>query len=286
MFSLLKDSVKGLNPIDVPVLAAALAFYALLSLAPLIIISIAIAGLIFSQSAVETQIVAAAAELVGKPAGVVVQDIIKNISDTTTGGLAAAISSLLLLFAASRIFWQLRVSLHTIWDLMPKSEQIDQYYEATIKDRLLSIGAVLVVGLLLLGAMLLNALAAPVFSGFLHNLVGGFKGLGWVLSLAVAPALYAVIFAGIFKFLPNAKVKLSVIWPGAVLTAVLFWIGGYIIWWYLANKAVGSVYGAAGSIIIFLLWAYVSSWIFLFGAKFTQVYAEKHGKPIAAVGHR
>lgn len=286
MFSLLRESVKQLNPIEIPVLAAALAFYALLSLAPLVIISIAIAGLIFSQSAAESQILAATAEFIGKPAAVVVQDIIRNISNATTSGLAAALSFLFLLYAASRIFWQLRISLHTIWALMPKAQQADQYYQATIKDRLLSIVAVLVVGVLLLAAMLLNALAAGGFLGTVRHWLAGFEGLAWVLSFAVAPALYMLIFAAIFKWLPNAKVSWSVVWPGAALTACLFWIGGYIIWWYLVHRAVGSVYGAAGSLVIFMLWTYASAWIFLFGAKFTQVYAGKHGTPIVALGKR
>jgi len=283
MFDLTKESLKGLNPNEVPVLAAALAFYALLSLAPLITISIAIAGLVFNQAAVEGGIVTATAEFIGEPAAVYVQDIIRNSFSTTTGGLLAVVSFVFLLFAASTVFWQLRISLNMVWGLMPTSEQSSQNYRETIKDRQLSVVAALAVGFLLLGAMLFNALAATIFLRPIQNLLAGFEWIAWLLSLVVAPAMYLVIFAAIFKLLPNAKIKWRDVWPGAAVTAGLFWIGSYLIWLYLARSGVASIYGAAGSIIVFLLWIYASAWIFLFGAKFTQVYANKYGTPIVSI---
>ncbi len=280
---MIKESLKGLNPTDVPVLAAALAFYALLSLAPLVTISVAIAGLVFNQAAVEGQIVTATADFIGEAAAVFVQDIIKNSLNTTTGGILAIVSFVFLLFAASTVFWQLRVSLNTIWGLMPNVEEGDHNYRVTLIDRLLSVVAALAVGLLLLGALLLNALAAAIFLKPVQNLLANFEWIAWLLSLVIAPVLYMLIFAAIFKLLPNAKIKWRDVWPGAAVTAGLFWIGGHIVWLYLAHSGVASIYGAAGSIIVFLLWIYASAWIFLFGAKFTQVYANKYGTPIVPI---
>lgn len=283
MFALIKETLKGLNPNDVPVLSAALAFYALLSLAPLVTISVAIAGLVFNQAAVEGKIVAATAEFIGEPAAVFVQDIIKNSLNTTTGGILAVLSFAFLLFAASTVFWQLRVSLNTVWGLMPQTEQAAHDYLVTLTDRLLSLVAALVVGFLLLGSLLFNTLAAAVFLRPLQNLLAGFELIAWLLSLVVAPALYTVIFAAIFKLVPRAKIRWRDVWPGAAVTAVLTWIGGQVVWFYLVFSGVASIYGAAGSIIVFLIWIYASAWIFLFGAKFTQVYANKYGNPIGPV---
>lgn len=283
MLDLIKDSLKGLNPTDVPVLAAALAFYTLLSLAPLVTISVAIAGLVFNQAAAEGEIVIATAEFIGEPAALLVQDIIKNSFNTTTGGLLALVSFVFLLFAASTVFWQIRVSLNTIWGLMPDAEEEHHDYFVTLRDRLLSVVAALVAGISLLGTMLLNALAATLFLRPVQNLLIGLGWVAWLLSLVVAPILYLIIFAAIFRLLSSARIKWRDVWPGAAVTAGLFWIGSYLIWIYLSRSGISSVYGAAGSIIVFLLWIYASAWIFLFGAKFTQVYANKYGTPIMPV---
>lgn len=279
----IKETLTGLNPNEAPVHAAALAFYALLSLAPLITISVAIAGLVFNRAALEGKIVTATADFIGEPAAVFVQDIIKNSFNTTTGGLLAVVSFAFLLFAASNVFWQLRVSLNTLWGLMPDAEQGEYNYMATLMDRLLSIAAVLVAGISLLGALLLNALAAAIFLEPVQDLLVGFEWVAWLLSVVIAPALYMVIFAVIFKLLPRTRVRWRDIWPGAAITAGLFWIGGAIVWLYLTRSGVASIYGAAGSIIVFLIWVFASAWIFLFGAKFTQVYANKYGTPIVPI---
>lgn len=283
MFNLISKTLKGLDPTDVPVLAAALAFYTLLSLAPLVTITVAIAGLVFNQAAVEGQIVAVTAEFIGQQAAVFIQGIVRNSSNPTTGGILAVVSFVFLLFAASTVFWQLRVSLNTVCGFMPHPELKEQEYVVTLIDRLLSLAAALVVGLLLLAALVLNALLAAIFLKPVQILLANFELLAWLLSLVVAPALYTVVFAAIFKLLPRAIVKWRDVWAGAAMTAVLFWIGGHIVWLYLSRSGVASIYGAAGSIIVFLLWIYSSAWIFLFGAKFTQVYANTYGTPIEPV---
>jgi membrane protein len=280
ILNLFRASAEGLNPNEVPVQAAALAFYTLLSLAPLVTITVAISGLVFDQAAVESQILTMATDIIGEPAANLLQSIFKINAEPTTGGILAAISFVFLLFAASTMFWQLRVSLNTVWGLRPEATDVRQNYLVTLMDRLLALVTVLVVGFLLLGALLLSALATAISLIPVQALLANFQWLAWLLSLVVSPVIYLLIFAAIFKFLPRSNVRWRDLWPGAAVTAVLFWLGGYLIWLYLARSGVASIYGAAGSLIVFLLWVYASAWIFLFGAKFTQVYANTYGIPI------
>ncbi|MCG6856893.1 MAG: YihY/virulence factor BrkB family protein [Salaquimonas sp.] len=258
-------------------LSAALAFYAMLSLAPLITIAILIAGLFLSEATISRELVTGTERFVSPTAAALVRDIIENSRSPATGGVFALIGFGSLLYAASRIFLQLRNSLDFIWGLENVSVHAKRKYRKSVVTYLISFGAALLAGLSLVGAMTLNALGATLPFHVVWELLSQFQVLAWLLGLLAAPLLYFCVFATMFKFLPSANVKWSNVWLGAALTAGLFWIGNYLIWLFLAHNVAASFYGAAGSIIIFLLWTYASAWIFLFGAKFTQVHAKLHG---------
>lgn len=287
MFQLIKKSIRALNVVRVSTLAAALSFFSILSLAPLITITIFVAGLFFSEDTVKNQIVTGTSQLIGAPAAAIVRNIVNNSSRVTAGGILPLISFGVLLYAASRIFWQLRISLDFLWGVKAGER-------ASIRARLLTVAWVLGVGVFLVGAMLLNALAAALVSGFAETLFSDSRAIVWLLSMLVAPTAYCVIFAAIFRFFPSIRLNWSSIWPGAALTAVLFWIGNHTIWFFLAFNTTASLYGAAGIVVILLLWTYASAAILLFGAEYTRVIAEHRGKafmqsarpePSAAIRH-
>lgn len=276
MLTLITESLKRLKLAQVSTLSAALSFFSILSLAPLITISIAIAGLFLSRDTIENQIVPRASEVIGLPATALVRSIVDDGNSPTPGGIVALMSFGVLLYGASRIFWQLRLSLNVVWGLTPG-------IHASIKGRLLAMAYVLIAGIFLAGAVMFNALGATLLIGTVRTLLSGFAPIAWLLSLLIAPITYFIIFAAVFRFLPGADISWSCIWPGAAMTAALFWIGNYLIWLgisYNFARTATSFYGAAGSVIVLLLWVYASAWIFLFGAKLIQVYAERRGTPI------
>lgn len=272
MFALITKSFRELNPNHVQILSAALSFFLIFSLAPLITISVSILGLFFSTTAIRNQITQGARELIGPVAAELVEGILESSSSLTAGGILALLSFAVLLYAASRIFWQLRVALNIIWGLMPE--------RADLKARLLAMAIVPIVGLVLAAAMLFNAFAGTLMDGPFKAFFASFGPLARVLSMLIAPAVYFGVFALIFKYMPTVHVAWSLVWRGAAATTGLFWIGNSLIWLYLEQVTVRSIYGAAGSLIIFLLWTYYTSWIVLFGAKYTQVRAEHRGESI------
>ncbi len=277
---LFKESIIAWFWSDAALHAAALAYYTIFSLAPLLIISIAIATQLFSQAAVEGRIVTAMDNLIGTAGAVVIQDIIKNSQGFISSSVATGISLLFLLYGASAVFRELRRSLNAMWGVAPRGETLHQSLMTLAKTYLLSAAAVLTVGAFVLGALLLNALwaalPAPYYQAVMRY-VADFIPLARFLA---SPLIYVIIFALIFKTIPKASIRWRDVWLGAGVTAFLFWLGSYAVGLYLSYSVWASLYGAAGSLIAFLLWVYYCTWIFLFGAKFTQLYAAKFGEPI------
>jgi membrane protein len=259
-------------------LGAALAYYTVFSLAPLLLIAIAIAGFFFGREAAQGQIFDQLRGLLGEASGKAMQDLIQNANTKpATGVMAALIGAVTLLFGASGVFGQLQTSLNAIWGVQPKP---GRGVLGIIQDRILSFGFILVVGFLLLVSLLFTATIALVGEWF-GGMVPGMEALIQILNSVLSLALITLLFATIFKFLPDAKIAWHDVWIGAFITAVLFTVGKFALGLYLGKSGVASSYGAAGSLIVLLLWVYYSSQILFFGAEFTQVYANRFGSHVA-----
>jgi membrane protein len=259
-------------------LGAALAYYTVFSLAPLLLIAIAIAGFFFGREAAQGQIFDQLRGLLGEASGKAMQDMVQNANTKpATGVMAALIGAVTLLFGASGVFGQLQTSLNAIWGVQPKP---GRGVLGIIQDRILSFGFILVVGFLLLVSLLFTATIALVGEWF-GGMVPGMEALIQILNSVLSLALITLLFATIFKFLPDAKIAWHDVWIGAFITAVLFTVGKFALGLYLGKSGVASSYGAAGSLIVLLLWVYYSSQILFFGAEFTQVYANRFGSHVA-----
>lgn len=269
---LLADIYKEWNEDKVPRLAAALAYHTIFSLAPLLVILVAIAGLVFGEDAARGEITAQFAGLIGQEGARFIEQIIMNASQPADGLIATIIGLLVLLLGASGVFGQLQDALNTVWEVKPRD---GGGLLELIKNRSLSFTIVLGSGFLLMVSLVLSA-ALSAASRFVSSLLPG-SALVWrTAELAVSFAVVALIFAVIFKVLPDVEIRWSNVWVGAIMTAVLFTIGKHLIGLYLGTASVGSAYGAAASLVVLLLWIYYSSQIMLFGAEFTQVYTRWH----------
>jgi membrane protein len=278
MLSLLKQTASEWMEDDAPTLGAALAYYTVFSLAPLMTIAIAMAGFFFGKEAAQGQIFDELRVLLGEQGGKAVEEMVQSANAQPTAGIVATIISIvMLLVGASGVFGQLQASLNTIWGVKPKP---GRGVLGIIQDRLLSFGFTLVVGFLLLVSLLLTAGIALV-ADWVGSLMPGSETIAQMLNILFSLAMITLLFAMIFKFLPDAKIAWRDVWVGAFITAALFTIGKFALGIYLGKSGVASSYGAAGSLIVLLLWVYYSSQILFFGAEFTQVYANRFGTRVA-----
>lgn len=279
---LLRDTVSEWNEDNVPLLAAALAYYTIFSLAPVLVIAIAIVGAVFGEDAARGEIVQQIQGLIGTEGAKFVQSMIQNANTPGSGGTVATIvSTLLLLFGASGVFGQLQMALNTIWEVKPKPGRAVKSF---LQSRFLSFAMVLVIGFLLLVSLVLSAILAGV-SAYFGRLFPEFIILGQLFNFILSLAIITLLFAAIYKFLPDVEVPWSNLWIGAGVTALLFNFGKFLIGLYLGNSGVSSTYGAAGSLVVVLVWVFYSAQIILFGAEFTQVYSKYRGKPIRPSKH-
>jgi membrane protein len=271
--SMVKEAFTDWNEDNAPRLGAALSYYTIFSIAPLLLISIALAGLAFGQEAAQGRIVGQIEGLIGHDAAKGVQEMIENARKPGEGVMATVFGLAMLLFGAGGAFNELRAALDVIWEIPPRK---GGGLLALVKERIASFGMVLVVGFLLLVSLVISAGIS------LLEVKGTFAGSGVVLQIlnnAVSLAVITVLFALIFKYLPDAHppVGWKDIWVGAVITAALFTLGKFGIGLYLGRSSVASAYGAAGSLVLLLVWVYYSAQILFFGAELTQVYARRHG---------
>ena len=278
MLSLFKQTASEWMEDDAPSLGAALAYYTVFSLAPLMTIAIAIAGFFLGKEAAQGQIFDELRGLLGADGGKAVEEMVQSANAQPTAGIVATIISvIMLLFGASGVFGQLQASLNAIWGVKAKP---GRGVLGLIKDRLLSFGFTLVVGFLLLVSLLLSA-GMALMADWIGGLMPGSEALAYILNIVLSLSMITLLFATIFKFLPDAKIAWHDVWIGAFLTALLFTIGKFALGIYLGKSGVASSYGAAGSLIVLLLWVYYSSQILFFGAEFTQVYANQFGSRVA-----
>lgn len=274
--SLVMEAFRKFSEDKVTRLSAALAYYTIFSMAPLLIIVIAIAGAAFGEEAARGQIVAQIRGLVGESGAELIQEMVQNASKPGQGVVATIVGVVTLLIGASGVFSQLQDALNTIWGVMPKPGLGIVH---TIKSRFMSFALVFGVGFLLLVALVIDA-ALSAALGFLADQFpqGGvvLQIVNQVISLGVITALFALLY----KYLPDVKIGWRDVLVGAFITALLFTIGKYLIGLYLGNSSPASVYGAAGSLVVLLIWIYYSSVIVFFGAEITQVYAMRYGSHI------
>jgi membrane protein len=271
-----KQTWKDFSEDKVPRLGAALAYYSIFSLAPLLILAIGIAGLVFHDKA-RDQILGQIGGTVGEPVAGALAEVLQNAGTGGTGLIATVVGIVVLIFGASGLFVALQDALNTIWHVTPKP---DRGWWTVLQERFLSFGMVLGIGFLLLVSLILSA-AISALSNFLTpaSMPGSaalWQALNTILSLAVITVLLALIY----KILPDVKLGWENIWISAFVTAILFSIGKYLIGLYLAHTSTASAFGAAGSLVIILIWVYYSSQILLFGAELCRTLRKRSGKEI------
>jgi len=254
---------------EAPRLAAALSFYTILSLAPLVILVIAVVALAFGRSSAQDQILSQVQGMIGQDGATAVKTMIEHADKPASGLLASVVGLITLLFGASGVFGELRSALNKIWGAKPKGAS---GILGMIKQRFFSFGMVLAIGFLLLVSLILSAGLAAA-SKFFGDLLPIPKVILSAMNFLVSFGAISVLFALIFKYVPETKIAWKDVWIGAIGSAFLFTVGKFLIGIYLGKAAVGSAYGAAGSLIVVIVWVYYSSMIFFFGAEFTHVLA-------------
>ena len=273
---LLKDSAIAWDDDNVGQQGAALSFFTVLSLSPLLILVTVLSSFGFGQAAASGHLVSQIRGLIGIEGAQFVQSLITNAYKSDSNVLAAIFSAIMLLVGASAVFISLRDSLNTIWRIQQKPMGI---VRAFLRGRFLSFAMIVGIGFLLLVSLILSAMLEAM-SNYLSNRLAIMAGLMSVLDFMISFVGITVMFALIFKFLPAATLRWKDVWIGAAVTSLLFSIGKLIIGLYLGNGAIGSTFGAASSLVIIMLWAYYSSQIILFGAEFTRLYAMRFGSKI------
>ena len=257
-------------------LGAALAFYSVLSLAPLLVIVLAIAAVVFGEEAARGQIVAQIEGMVGTEGARAIQDMIAHAQRPEAGVIATVLGVIMLLFGAAGVFGQLQDALNTIWEVQAKP---GRGVWGFLKARYFSFAMVLGTGFLLLVSLVLSA-ALAALGKYMTDALPGLGPVWQVVNFGVSFGVVTLLFALIFKVVPDVKIAWKDVWIGAALTALLFTLGKFLLGLYLGRSSIGSAYGAAGSLVVLVVWIYYSAQILFFGAEFTQVYAKRYGLQI------
>jgi len=261
-------------------LAASLAYYTTFSMAPLLVLIIAIAGLMGGQKAVHDQVMGQVGGLVGQEGKAFVESMLISASQPRQGIFASTVGILTLLLGALGVFAELQNSLNTIWEVKPKPvKDMKQGIGRFLRQRILSFSMVLAIGFVLVASLAVNA-ALSAFGNLMSNSSGYSFWISQVLNLSISFLVITCLFALMFKFLPDAEIAWRDVWLGAAVTSLLFNLGKFAIGFYLGRSSVGSTFGAAGSLVLILIWVYYSAQIFFFGAEVTQVYANEWGTHI------
>lgn len=269
---LLRDSANAWIDDRAPSMGAALAFYALFSVAPLLIIAIAIAGVFFGEEAARGEIVAQMGGLIGHEGAASVQSIIESARNTASGTVAMTVGILTLIITASTVFAELKDSLDYIWRVNnPDSSSLRNFFQTRVRALVM----VIIIGMLLL--LLLVASTALTVIADRAAIYQNSASLIDTLNFIIFVGMTAILFAIIYKILPDIKIAWKDVWMGATITAVFFSLGKSLIALYLTKSHIGSAFGTAGSVIIGLLWVYYSAQIFFLGAEFTKLYAQRYG---------
>ncbi len=263
-------------------LASSLAFYTIFSMAPILLISVGLASIVFSEGEAKRQVIRQIEMMTGSEGAIVARQVMENLTEIGGNVKAVVIGLVTVLIGSTAVFVNLQSALNHIWKV--KSDPKGSMIKGFIRDRLRSFGIVLAVGFLLLVSMAFSALV----SGLQEMASQRMASLSWIWkfsSTAISFVITVLLYAMIFKYLPDVKIRWRDVLTGAAITAVLFSIGKYLIGLYLGQTAFGSTYGAAGSFVILLIWIYYSALISFFGAEFTQAYARFYGTRIRPEPH-
>jgi membrane protein len=276
IWSLLRQTFADWSEDKAPQLGASLAFYSALSIAPLLVLALAAAGAVFDAEAARGRISDQMSQLVGKSGGEAIEDMIASADEPKSGTVATVLGVITLVFGASGVFGQLQDALNTIWEVKPKP---GRGLFGIIRDRFLSFTMVMgIVFLLLVSLVVTTALAS--LDAWTSRLPDALAWAAHGLNFAISFAVITLLFAMMFKVLPDVTMAWRDVWLGAVVTAALFTVGKYAIGAYLGQSGMASSYGVAGSFVVLLVWVYYSAQILFFGAELTQVYANRYGSRI------
>jgi membrane protein len=271
-FALVRTTVTGFIADDALSRGAAIAYYTVTSMAPVLLIVIAIAGLVFGAEAAQGAIVEQLSGMMGAQSAQMVQSMIQSAGNRGAGTIATIVGIVALLITASGVFGEMQAALNVIWKAEPKEGTVSRL----VRARLASLGLVVTLGFLLMVSLVVSA-ALKALDTWLNGIMPGlhliFQALGFLVSLLII----AVLFGAVYKVLPDKKLTWRDVAVGAISTAILFTIGKFLISLYIGSSAVASSYGAAGALIVILIWIYYSAQIFLLGAEFTKAYATTHG---------
>jgi len=270
---LTRDAVLAWFSDFAPSMGAALAYYTIFSLAPMLVIVIAIAGFFFGQEAAQGEIVMQLRDIVGTTAASAIEGLLKSASEPGQGIIAATLGIVTLVIGATAVFAELQSALDRIWKIPPDNKG---GIIGVLRKRLLSFGMVMGLGFMLLISLVLSAILAALGKWW-SSMLGGWTIVLEALNVSVSFAVVTGLFAMIYKFMPRASIPWRDVWVGAIVTALLFTIGKFLIGLYLGKASIGSSFGAAGSLVVLLAWVYYSAQIFLFGAEFTRVFALRYG---------
>lgn len=269
----LKLAVNGWVDHRASSMGAAIAYYTALSLAPLLLIVISVAGLVFGRDAAQGALVTQLQELIGADGAHAVQTVLASAKDIGGSLVSIAVGVVVLTIGATTVFAELQADLDRIWDTpTPPGNGLWNW----VRTRLLSIGMVLGVGFLLMVSLLLSAAVAAI-GKFWGDALGARETIAQALNFAVGFCIITALFAAIFKFLPSRRIAWRDVWTGAAVTSLLFAVGKSLIGLYLGKAAVSSSFGAAGAFVVLIVWIYYAAQIFLLGAEFTHQYARLHG---------
>jgi membrane protein len=280
---LVRDSLRAWLKHNASSLGAALAFYTLFSVAPILVIAVAIAGYVFGPNVAETHLLQQMQALLGDAGATAVQGLLASAHQSQAKGFAAAVGVITLLIGATSVFGELQNTLDYIWKSCPRDDSVAWW--RMLRSRMLSIGLILGVGFLLLVSLVAGA-ALAALGAWLGSFMVQWNVILPALDLLLSFGLSTVLFAMIYKYVPREALDWGDVWIGGVVTACLFTVGKLLIGLYLGRSSLSSAYGAAGSIMVLLLWIYYSAQIFLLGAEFTHVFTYAHGSRAGAARSR
>ena len=271
-WKMIKDTVLSFIEDEALTRGAAIAFYTVTSVAPVLLIVVAIAGLVFGRDAAQNAITAQFSDLMGRQTAEVLQSAIASAAGKSSSIIATIIGVATLIATASGVFGEMQAALNSIWKTKPKATTVSRL----IRARAVSLGLVAALGFLLIVSLVISA-GLTAFGDYLDTVLPMGKLVLPALNFVISVVLLAILFGAIYKLLPDRSLQWNDVIIGALITSVLFNIGKSLIAWYIGSSAIASSYGAAGGLIVLLLWVYYSVQIFLLGAEFTKIYANRHG---------
>ncbi len=277
IWQILKETFKGFSEHNIAKLSGSLAYSTVFSMGPLLVVIISLCGMLFKREAIEGKIYGVLNDFFGEGTAHQLQDIIRQVAIGDKGQVAAIVGGIVLFIGATAVFAEIQDSINTIWGLKPKPER---GLLKLIRDRFLSFSVIVSLGFLLLVSLAITALIEGISTNLQKRFPDMAVAVFYIINLLLTVGLSMLIFAVIFRVLPDARIKWKDVTIGAFVTTLLFLLGKFAISFYITKANIGSTYGAAGSLVILLVWVYYSSIILYIGAEFTKAYAMQYGSKI------